>query len=248
MPRSPTPSPSFVGLENFRAAFEMRHFLIALRNSVGFTVVAAVFKSLLGTSLAFLLLQPFKGKKFMRGLVVIPFTLPICISVLGWKWMYDSQFSVINWGLSRVGADRRLRVGDWPIWLGQPHLALLAVHRGQRVAATFRSRPSCCSRDSRRCPPKCLMPRGSTAPASSSASATSWSPMIFADPLHRLPVRHRVHAVRPERRVPPDPGRSGNATQILPVLAYQIGIQAGALAEARRSRCCCYRCSSPRCS
>src|SRR4029450_8890506 len=88
---------SFVGLENFRAAFESDVFFIALRNSIGFTLVAAVFKGLLGTSLAFLLLQPFWGKKFIRGLVVIPFTLPISISVLGWKWMYDSQFSVINW-------------------------------------------------------------------------------------------------------------------------------------------------------
>ena len=72
----------FVGLENFRAAFESDVFFIALRNSIGFTVVAAIFKGLLGTTLAFILLQPFWGKKFVRGLVVIPFTLPISISVL----------------------------------------------------------------------------------------------------------------------------------------------------------------------
>src|SRR5712664_1241400 len=67
---------SFVGLDNFRAAFESDVFYIALRNSIGFTVVAAIFKGLLGTSLAFLLLQPFRGRKFIRGLVVIPSTLP----------------------------------------------------------------------------------------------------------------------------------------------------------------------------
>src|SRR5437899_11654987 len=82
---------NFVGLENFRSAFESDVFFIALRNSIGFTLVAAVFKGLLGTSLAFLLLQPFWGKKFIRGLVVIPFTLPISISVLGWKRMYVSK-------------------------------------------------------------------------------------------------------------------------------------------------------------
>src|SRR5256712_6377075 len=114
---------SFVGLENFRAAFESDVFFIALRNSIGFTVVAAVFKGLLGTSLAFLLLQPFWGKKFIRGLVVIPFTLPISISVLGWKWMYDSQFSVINWFLSRIGVIGSYGSADWPVWLRPPHLA-----------------------------------------------------------------------------------------------------------------------------
>jgi len=97
------PVAHFIGLENFRAAWEMDLFWLAFRNSVVFLVVAAVLKSLLGTSLAFLLLQNFKGKKLIRGLVVIPFTLPIAISVLSWKWMYDSQFSVINWVLSRLG-------------------------------------------------------------------------------------------------------------------------------------------------
>src|SRR5262249_2622825 len=80
------PAASFIGLENFRAAFESDVFYIALRNSIGFTLLAALFKGFLGTTLAFLLLQPFWGKKFIRGLVVIPFTLPISISVLGWKW------------------------------------------------------------------------------------------------------------------------------------------------------------------
>src|SRR5215510_13680655 len=74
------PVAHFVGVENFRAAWEMDLFWLAFRNSVVFLVVAAVLKSLLGTSLAFLLLQNFKGKKLIRGLVVIPFTLPIAIS------------------------------------------------------------------------------------------------------------------------------------------------------------------------
>ena len=117
---------TFVGLGNFRAAWEMDTFRDALRNSIVFLVVAAIFKSLLGTSLAFLLLQNFKGKKLVRALVVIPFTLPITVSVLSWKWMYDSQFSVINWGLHKAGLIGGYGSESWPIWLGQPHLALLA--------------------------------------------------------------------------------------------------------------------------
>ena len=65
------PVARFVGLENFRAALEMDAFWISMRNSVVFLVVAAIFKSLLGTSLAFLLLQNFRGKKLVRGLVEI---------------------------------------------------------------------------------------------------------------------------------------------------------------------------------
>jgi len=121
------PIARFVGLENFKSALENAVFYTALRNSILFTVGAGIMKGLLGTTLAFLLLQPFKGRKVIRALVVIPFTLPIAVSVLGWKWMFDSQFSVINWALSRLNLIGGYGSPDWPVWLGQPGLALLSV-------------------------------------------------------------------------------------------------------------------------
>jgi multiple sugar transport system permease protein len=121
------PVARFVGLENFRAALQNATFYTALRNSIVFTVGAGIMKGLLGTMLAFLLIQPFKGRRVVRALVVIPFTLPIAISVLGWKWMFDSQFSVLNWALSRAGLIGGYGSPDWPVWLGQPALALFSV-------------------------------------------------------------------------------------------------------------------------
>jgi len=121
------PVARFVGLENFSAALENGVFWTAVRNSLVFTIGAAIMKGLLGTTLAFLLVQPFKGRRIVRGLVVIPFTIPIAISVLGWKWMFDSQFSVINWALSRFDLIGAYGTPGWPVWLGQPVLALLSV-------------------------------------------------------------------------------------------------------------------------
>jgi multiple sugar transport system permease protein len=121
------PVARFVGLDNFKAALENATFYVALRNSLVFTFGAAVMKGLLGTSLAFLLVQPFKGRTVVRALIVIPFTLPIAVSVLGWKWMFDSQFSVINWALSHLGLIGEFGSESWPVWLGQPGLALLSV-------------------------------------------------------------------------------------------------------------------------
>src|SRR5436853_3278925 len=44
---------NFVGLDNFISLFQSSVFLTALRNTLVFTLVAAIFKSVLGTSLAF---------------------------------------------------------------------------------------------------------------------------------------------------------------------------------------------------
>jgi multiple sugar transport system permease protein len=112
----------FVGLQNFFAIFRDDTFRLALRNTVLITGVAGIFKGLFGTLLAFLLMQEVRGKKVIRALVVIPWTLPVAISALSWKWMFDSQFSAINW----IGVHLHLMRG-WPIWLGEPGLALASV-------------------------------------------------------------------------------------------------------------------------
>jgi multiple sugar transport system permease protein len=113
---------NFVGLSNFTAIFQDPSFRQALRNTVVFTVVAGIFKIVLGTLMAFLLVQEVRGKKLIRSLVVIPWTLPVAISALAWKWMYDPQFSAINY----VGTRLHLIQG-WPNWLGEPGLAMAAV-------------------------------------------------------------------------------------------------------------------------
>ena len=48
--------------------------------------------------------------------------IPTALSTLGWWWMFDSLYSVINWTLLRLGLiDKGLQ------WLGTPHLAMSAI-------------------------------------------------------------------------------------------------------------------------
>ena len=222
------PVARFIGLENFRSALEMDVFWISLRNSVMFLVVAAILKSALGTSLAFLLLQNFKGKKLIRALVVIPFTLPIAISVLSWKWMYDSQFSVINWVLSRMGLIGQFGTEGWPVWLGDPKLALLACI----MVNVWRTFPFSAI----------VLLAGFTSVPVEVIDAAKVDgcnffqrfrhvvvPMIFPilmigflfDTVFTLSDLSVVYLLTQ--------GGPANATKILPVLAYQVGIQAGNL-------------------
>src|SRR5205814_10535887 len=109
-----------VGLDNFTWALQNSIFQSALRNTVLLTIGTEIVKMLLGTTLAFLLIRPFKGRGLARALIIIPWAIPIAISVIAWRWMFDSQYSVINWALVHVGLVSSL---DKPSLLGEPKIA-----------------------------------------------------------------------------------------------------------------------------
>jgi multiple sugar transport system permease protein len=112
----------FVGLQNFTEVWNDGIFRVAVWNTCVYTFVATVFKLALGLWLAVLLNRHFKGKAFTRAFILLPFIIPTVLSTLAWKWMFDPTFSVINWGLFRLGLiEGRIN------WLGDPNLALISV-------------------------------------------------------------------------------------------------------------------------
>jgi multiple sugar transport system permease protein len=112
----------FVGLQNFEKIWNDSIFHVAVWNTCLYTFVTTVFKLALGLWLALLLNHHFKGKAFTRAFILLPFIIPTVLSTLAWKWMFDPTFSVINWGLFRLGLiEGRIN------WLGDPNLALISV-------------------------------------------------------------------------------------------------------------------------
>jgi multiple sugar transport system permease protein len=112
----------FVGLQNFEKIWNDSIFHVAVWNTCLYTFVTTVFKLALGLWLALLLNNNFKGKAFTRAFILLPFIIPTVLSTLAWKWMFDPTFSVINWGLFRLGLiEGRIN------WLGDPNLALISV-------------------------------------------------------------------------------------------------------------------------
>jgi len=75
------------------------NFLLALKNTFKYTFGTEAIKLFIGIPCALLLNRAFRGRKLLRGLVVIPWVIPIAISAQAWLWIFDSSFSVINWTL-----------------------------------------------------------------------------------------------------------------------------------------------------
>jgi multiple sugar transport system permease protein len=114
----------FVGLDNFASVLRSPAFRRALRNSVVFTVCSQALVLVGGNILALVLKEAFRGRRLIRFLVLLPWVAPVSIGSIGWKWILDSLYSVINWVLIRL---RLVNEFSPPMWLGEPTLAMISV-------------------------------------------------------------------------------------------------------------------------
>ena len=114
----------FVGLKNFASVLQNPTFLQALRNSFLFTVSSQVLVLIGANFLALVLKNAFRGRRFVRFLILLPWVAPVSIGSIGWKWILDSLYSVINWVLVRL---HLVNAFSAPMWLGEPKLAMMSV-------------------------------------------------------------------------------------------------------------------------
>lgn len=118
------PSYDYVGLLNFRRAFDDPVFWRSLGNTFVFTAISMVLIVVLGKVLANILVADFRGKWLVRFLVLLPWTTPVALSSISWLWLLDSIYSPIDWVLRQFGF---LGPGENLYWLGQPGLAMTSV-------------------------------------------------------------------------------------------------------------------------
>ena len=117
-------SNEFVGLSNFASIVQSQTFWRALWNTLVFTFVSQIIVVVLAKILALALYGDFPGKWLVRLLILLPWVAPISLGSIGWLWIFDSIYSPINWTLRAIGF---LGPNEWPIWLGQPDLAMASI-------------------------------------------------------------------------------------------------------------------------
>jgi multiple sugar transport system permease protein len=114
----------YVGLENFKSILHSPTFLRAVVNSAIFTIGSQVLVLVGSTILGLALKDKFRGRGFFQFLILLPWVAPISLGAIGWKWILDSLYSVINWVLIAL---HLVRPFDAPMWLGTPTLAMISV-------------------------------------------------------------------------------------------------------------------------
>src|SRR5476649_2894616 len=112
----------WVGLENFQYLWGDDVTRLALFNTIFYTVVASIIKFALGLWLALLLNRNLPFKSFVRAIVLLPFIVPTALSAIAFWWIYDAQFSVVSWGLTRMGV-----IDHYIDFLGEPWMARMST-------------------------------------------------------------------------------------------------------------------------
>jgi multiple sugar transport system permease protein len=115
---------NFVGLDNYIALINERIYRKAFVNTFNFAVTAVIAKILLGLGMALTLNEVRRFRRVFRATFMLPWVMPTSLSVLGWLWMFDPQFSVITHFLRLLGlADLAVSIP----WKADPQLAMASV-------------------------------------------------------------------------------------------------------------------------
>jgi multiple sugar transport system permease protein len=215
----------WIGLENFSFLMGDSVTRLALFNTLFYTVIASIFKFVLGLWLAILLNKNLPFKSFFRAVVLLPWIVPTALSAIAFWWIYDSQFSVISWVLMKLGWingyidflgdpwNARLSTIAANVWRGIPFVAISLLAGLQTISPSYYE-------------------------ASALDGATPWQQfrhvtMPLLSPIIAVVMTFSVLFTFTDFQLIYVLTRGGplNATHLMATLAFQRAISGGALAE-----------------
>ncbi|MFC7679699.1 carbohydrate ABC transporter permease [Paenibacillus sp. GCM10028914] len=113
-------SPNFIGIENFQNLMKDEKFTKSMLNTMLYTFGTVPLSIAFATLLAVLLNQKIKGMVVYRTLFFIPvITMPIAVGMV-WRWLYNSEFGLINYVLGTMNLPQ-------PNWLFDEKFALFSI-------------------------------------------------------------------------------------------------------------------------
>jgi len=116
----PVPRTTFVGFDNFRFILGDDAFWEALGVTARFTGAAVAIEVVLGIAVALLLDARIPCRRFVNTVVLLPMAITPAVAGLLMRWMFESNWGLVNYFLGLVGV-------RGPGWTGDPHWALWSI-------------------------------------------------------------------------------------------------------------------------
>ena len=115
-------SRDFIGFDNYIKLMHDTVFLGAMFNTLLFTVSCLIAQFVIGFALALLFQKDFSFARPVRGLLMIPWMIPMTVTALIFKFMFSTDVGIINYFLKSVGL-----ISENIQWITSPTTAMTAV-------------------------------------------------------------------------------------------------------------------------
>lgn len=115
---------TFLGLDNFIELFQDRKFWIALRNTFYMMLPIPVYMTL-GLLFAMACNKRIRGEKIFRVIYYVPYISSVVALVLIWKWLFNSEFGLVNQFLGLFGVEGPNWMND-PVWTRRMIVIMIA--------------------------------------------------------------------------------------------------------------------------
>ncbi len=111
---------TYVGLDNYIRMFSDPEFWLVMKNTLIYTICTVPLNMIISLAIAVALNKILFGKKLLRTAFFTPVIIsPVAAAVI-WRWMYDPNFGLLNYGLSFFGIDSIN-------WLNDTNTAMIAI-------------------------------------------------------------------------------------------------------------------------
>jgi len=111
------PDQRFVGLANYIYLMKNSDFWMSVWYGTVYSVSTIILQIVIGVLAALIVNESFKGRNFVRGVILFPYVIPTVVAIILWKWLLNNQFGLVNYMLLAVG------IIDNPIsWMGKDHI------------------------------------------------------------------------------------------------------------------------------
>ena len=93
---------SWVGMSNFEAVMRSKVFLKSFMWTLLYGILSTVLLFIIGMYFALLLNRGMRGTNFIRGLLLMPWSIPVFVNAWLWLWLLNVEYGLVNYILTTI--------------------------------------------------------------------------------------------------------------------------------------------------
>jgi multiple sugar transport system permease protein len=111
---------TWTGLDNYKKLFQDPSVFQATYNTLKYAIMVVPATAIISLIVAVLLNKKMKGVSVYRTIYFLPMVAAPAAIAMVWRWLYNSEYGLINYTLSLIGI-------KGPNWIADPNVALISI-------------------------------------------------------------------------------------------------------------------------